>query len=59
MLAIEGWSLMGEAAHEVTCDCGRKRERPGVRALRAGGAQTREGLRGVSPKGVTTRLNEA
>lgn len=50
---------MGEAAPEVTCDCGRKWERPRVRASRAGGAQTREGLRGVSPKGVTTELNEA
>lgn len=50
---------MGEAAHEVTCDCGRKWERPCVRASWAGGAQTREGLRGVSPKIVTTELNEA
>ena len=50
---------MREAAHELTCGCGRKWERPCVRASRAGGAQSREGLRGVSPKGVTTELNEA
>lgn len=50
---------MGEAAREVTCDCGCKWERPCVRASRAGGAQTREGLRRVSPKGVTTQLNGA